>query len=88
MTQASSGLSPGTVHRFNLNRESLPGGLSFCSSHALNLAQTLDRLPPQVWVFGVEAHDFTPGQAVSETVLLGVTARVKAIVDLLNDETE
>jgi hydrogenase maturation protease len=90
----ASGAAPGTVHCFNLNRESLPGDLSFCSSHAfglaalLNLARALDRLPPQAWVFGVEAHDFTPGQAVSETVLLGVTACVKAIVDFLNNETE
>jgi hydrogenase maturation protease len=79
-----SGAAPGTVHCFNLSRESLPGDLAAL----LDLARALDRLPPQVRVFGVEAHDFTPGQAVSEAVLLGVTACVKAIVDLLNDETE
>jgi len=84
-----SGAAPGTVHCFNLSRESLPGDISFCSSHAfdlaalLNLARVLDRLPPQVWVFGVEAHDFTPGQAVNETVRLGVAACVAAITDLL-----
>ncbi|MFO7632013.1 MAG: hydrogenase maturation protease [Caldilinea sp.] len=88
-----SGAAPGTVHRFDLSRESLPGGLSFCSSHAfdltalLNLAQALDRLPPQVWVFGVEAHDFTHGHAVSEAVLLGVTACVETMVGLLDGAT-
>ncbi len=84
-----SGAAPGTMHCFNLSRESLPGDLSFCSSHAfdlaalLNLARALDRLPPQVWVFGVEAHDFTPGQAVSEAVLLGLGACVEEIVSRL-----
>lgn len=86
-----SGAAPGTVHCFDLSQESLPGGLVFCSSHAfdlaalLNLARALDRLPPQVWVFGVEAREFAPGQAVSETVLLGVTACVAAMADLLDD---
>lgn len=89
-----SGAAPGTVHCFDLSQESLPGGLAFGSSHAfdlaalLNLARALDRLPPQVWVFGVEAHDFTPGQTVSAAVLRGVTACVAAMADLLDDETE
>lgn len=63
--------------------------LSFCSSHAfhlaalLNLARALNRLPPRVWVFGVEAGDFTQGQPVGEAVRLGVTACVAAISGLL-----
>lgn len=85
-----SGATPGTVHCFDLSQESLPGGLAFCSSHAfdlaalLNLARTLERLPPQVWVFGVEAHNFVYGQPISEAVMSGVMACVGAIVDLLH----
>lgn len=89
-----SGAAPGMVHCFDLSQESLPGGLAFCSSHAfdlaalLNLARALERLPPQVWVFGVEAREFAPGQAVSETVLRGVTACVAAMADLLDDAND
>ncbi len=90
----TSGAAPGTVHCFDLSREPLPGSLSFCSSHAfdlaalLNLAQTLNRLPPQVWVFGVEGHDFSHGQAVSATVQRGVNKCVAAILDLLDAVTD
>lgn len=86
----ASGASPGTVHRFDLRHQALPGNLSFCSSHAfdlaalLNLARALDRLPAQVWVFGVEAHDVSHGQAVSEAVQHGVNRCVAAILALLN----
>lgn len=91
---ATSGAAPGTVHCFDFSRESLPGSLSFCSSHAfdlaalLNLAQTLNRLPPQVWVFGVEGHDFSHGQAVSATVQHGVNKCVAAILELLDAATD
>lgn len=87
---ATSGAAPGTVHCFDLSQEALPGSLSFCSSHAfdlaalLNLAQTLNRLPPQVWVFGVEGHEFVPGQTVSAPVQQGVNKCVAAILDLLD----
>lgn len=90
----TSGAAPGTVHCFDLSRGPLPGSLSFCSSHAfdlaalLNLAQTLNRLPPQVWVFGVEGHDFSHGQAVGATVQRGVNKCVAAILDLLDAVTD
>ncbi|GIK74790.1 MAG: peptidase M52 [Chloroflexota bacterium] len=90
----NSGAASGTVHCFDLSRESLPGSLSFCSSHAfdlaalLNLARTLNRLPPQVWVFGVEGREFAHGQAVSAAVQQGVDKCVAAILDLLDAVTD
>lgn len=87
---AMTGAAPGTVHCFDLSQESLPVSLSFCSSHAfdltalLDLARTLDRLPPHVWVFGVEGHEFAHGQAVSAAVQHGVNRCVTAILDLLH----
>lgn len=80
-----SGAAPGTVHRFDLSRETLPATFSFCSTHAfdlaalLDLARVLDRLPPQVWVFGVEAGDFAHGHPVSEAVMLGLAACIEGI---------
>lgn len=90
----TSGAAPGTVHCFDLSRESLPRSLSFCSSHAfdlaalLHLAQTLNRLPPHAWVFGVEGHEFAHGQAVSAAVQQGVNECVAAILDLLDVATD
>lgn len=90
----NSGAAPGTVHCFDLSRESLPGSLSFCSSHAfdlaalLNLAHTLNRLPPQVWVLGVEGHEFAHGQTVSAPVQQGVDRCVAAILALLDAVTD
>jgi hydrogenase maturation protease len=85
-----SGAAPGTVHHFDFRSEPLPAALSFCSTHAfdlvalLDLARVLDRLPPQVWVFGVEVSDFTHGHPIGESVLHGVTACVEAMVALLS----
>ncbi len=84
-----SGAAPGTVHRFDLCREPLPVTLSFCSTHAfdlaalLDLARALDRLPAQVWVFGIEARDLAHGHAVSKEVLRGVGMCVETIVKTL-----
>lgn len=86
--------APGTVHCFDLSRGVLPGSLSFCSNHAfdlaalLNLARTLHRLPPHVWVFGVEGHEFAHGQAVCAAVQQGVNKCVAAILDLLDVATD
>jgi hydrogenase maturation protease len=85
----ASGAAPGTVHRFDLSRETLPATLSFCSTHAFDLAALFDlaralgRLPRQVWVFGIEARDFTHGHPVSEEVMLGLGACVETIASLL-----
>ena len=86
-----SGAAPGTVHRFDLRREPLPATLSFCSTHAfdltalLDLARALDRLPAQVWVFGVEASNFTLDHPVGEAVTQGVAACVEAVAAVLKE---
>ena len=73
-----SGATPGTVYRFDLSHDRLPATHSFCSTHALDLAavvelaRVLDRLPPELWVFGVEAGDCTCGHPVSAAVLQGL----------------
>jgi len=84
-----SGAAPGTVHRFDLSRETLPAALRFCSTHAFDLAALFDlarvlgRLPAQVWVFGVEASDFTHGHPVGEEVMAGLGACVETVAALL-----
>ena len=81
-----SGAAPGTVHCIDLSQETLPASHTFCSTHALDLsalldlARVLDRLPPQLWVYGIEAGDFTHGRPVSEAVILGLARCVEKIV--------
>src|SRR5215470_6175153 len=47
-----SGANPGTIYRFDALRQALPASLSFSSSHTfgaaeiIELARTLDQLPP------------------------------------------
>ena len=80
---------PGTVHCFDLSRDGLPETHAFCSTHALDLAavvelaRVLDRLPPELWVYGVEASDFTHGHAVGAAVLRGMNECVETIVAAL-----
>jgi hydrogenase maturation protease len=85
-----SGAALGTVHRFDLSRVTLPATLAFCSTHALDLAllidlaRVLDRLPPEVLVFGVEASNFAQGHLPSTAVMHGLTRCVEAIAAILS----
>jgi len=69
-----SGAAPGSLHVFDARAAPLPVGLRCSSSHALGLAQAielaraLDRLPAELWVYGVEGADFEPGHGLSPAV--------------------
>jgi hydrogenase maturation protease len=85
-----SGAAPGTVHCFDLGKDKLPVTHAFCSTHALDLvavmdlARVLDRLPSEIWVFGVEASDFIHGHPVSTAVLHGLNTCVETIVAVIH----
>jgi hydrogenase maturation protease len=59
--------SPGTIHRIDLLRESLPAGMSLASTHAfgltdaVELARALDQLPARLVVYAVVGERFDPG---------------------------
>ena len=64
----------------------LPQAAKFgCSTHALGLAdaielaRSLERLPKQVVLYGIEAADFTPGGAPSAALLAGVSEAAERI---------
>jgi len=76
---ASSGEPPGTVFRFDACEDPIPEGtLRGCSTHAMGigavieLARTLDRLPPRLTVYAIEGRDFTIGAPMSPEVLKAV----------------
>lgn len=69
-----SGRQVGAVVRFELEGEPLPAIFSPMSTHALGLreaielARTLDRLPDQVVIFGIEGARFGVGEPMSSAV--------------------
>jgi hydrogenase maturation protease len=80
----SSGAPPGTLHRLDPLSEPIPAALSQGSTHAfglaetIELARTLDRLPPRLTVYGIEGERFAAGQQLS--------APVSAAVDAVREE--
>ena len=84
---ASSGAPPGTLHRFDATFDVLPKNFFRHSTHqfgvaeAVEMARTLDRLPGQLIVYGVEGADFTLGAPLSPDVqnaVLDVVGRIKS----------
>lgn len=76
---ACSGAPPGTIHRFEATRAPLPPRLlRETSTHGaglqagIELARALDRLPPELWIYGIEGSDFGPGKSCSHAVSLAV----------------
>jgi hydrogenase maturation protease len=69
-----SGAAAGGIHRFEAGIEPLPRELFVGSTHALGVAEAieiaraLDRLPPSVKIYGVEAGNLQPGADLSPEV--------------------
>ena len=81
-----TGAVAGSVVRFDASSAQIKNDLeSFASSHAFNLAETielarsLNRLPPRLVVFGIEAADFTLGNDLSAAVAGAVAAVAERI---------
>ena len=81
----SSGGTPGTVHRFVVGREPLPGSAP-TSTHGLGLAealamaQTIGRAPGRLIVWGVEGGCFAMGAGISPDVAAAVPAVVNGVL--------
>ena len=66
-----SGAAPGTIRRIDASTESIPADLvQQCSTHSLSLleavemARALEKLPPEVVIYGVEGQSFDPGEGL------------------------
>ena len=70
----ASGSKPGTIYRFDASTRSIPTDLSFHSTHAfsvaeaIELARTLDQLPPYLLVYAIERENFSAGVGLSPEV--------------------
>ena len=84
---AAAGATPGHIHRFDLAAEKLPRELSFASSHAMGLPETielarvLDRAPERIIVYAIEGRRFDAGAALSPDVSDAVTEAADRIVE-------
>ncbi|MGA9407895.1 MAG: hydrogenase maturation protease [Bacteroidota bacterium] len=84
----SSGAVPGTVHRVDARIKPLPKELVLFSTHAFGVAQavelarSMNTLPPKLVLFGVEGKNFSSGTNLSFEVL----AVVQRITQMLLDE--
>jgi hydrogenase maturation protease len=83
---ALSGAPPGTVHRFDATRDTLPKDLFHYSSHlfavaeAVEMARILGRLPKLLIVYGIEGETFDFGEGLSPAVERACTQLEKRII--------
>lgn len=81
----SSGAAPGTLHRFDARSERIPAIFSRFSSHAfgvaeaVELARTMNELPPRIVVFGIEGKAFEMGIGLSPEVVTAARIAVRAV---------
>ncbi len=86
----SSGSAPGSIHRVDAVTTELPVAWFSCSTHnfgiaeAVELARTLDQLPPKLVVFGIEGGDFSPGEGLTEEVEQAVAQVAEELGALIN----
>ncbi len=76
---------PGTLHAIDAIAASIPTPFSSFSSHtfsladAVQLAKNLDRLPRQLWIYGIEAQKHQMGIGLSKSVQKTALSLVKTI---------
>ena len=83
-----SGEKPGKVYRFDAASGTIPKSFfnpysthSFSVAEAIQLAFALDKLPPKLAVFGIEARNFEQGEGVSSEVEDAIRVVVERIVE-------
>jgi len=80
-----SGAPLGTIHRFDARAASVPTGFFHYSTHAFSvaeaveLARSLDQLPPHLVVYGIESENFAAGVQLSPAVEQAVEAVVERL---------
>ena len=87
----SSGAPPGTLHAIDVRETPLDRDLfrhsthSFGVAEAVELAKTLGRIPPVVWVNGIEGKDFGAGTGLSPEVLASAEKTTAAVLRQIDE---
>ena len=75
--------NPGKIYRYDLRTQKLPAIFSNYSTHSFNLAEAielglkLNKLPPELIIYGIEGKNFETGVGLSDEVL-------KAVREIIN----
>ncbi|MGI9607516.1 MAG: hydrogenase maturation protease [Acidimicrobiales bacterium] len=83
---ARAGSSAGSIHRIEVGVDPLPEWASIASSHsagvaeAIALARTIDALPDELILYGVEPADLSIGEGLSAAVASAVPRLVELLV--------
>ncbi|KPK30001.1 MAG: hypothetical protein AMK69_04830 [Nitrospira bacterium SG8_3] len=83
----SSGGQPGRIFRFNALRQRIPGSFFMYSTHnfglaeTVELARTLNRLPPCLIIYGIEGKNFGEGLNLSPEVRRVAKEVVKKVIN-------
>ena len=81
------GAPPGTIHRFQVGRASLPEAFRHPSTHgagiesAVALGRALDRNPKKLIIYGVEPADMTDGRGLSTAVERSLPLLVERVLE-------
>jgi len=87
---ASSGASPGTIHTFEATNTQIPRDFLHYSTHrfgvaeAIELARSLDLLPPRIILHAIEGQVFDYGNALSPEVEDAIGLVAKQICNTLD----
>lgn len=83
-----SGAPPGVLHTIDAHAAPVPVDLFTCSTHglgvatAVELARTLNRLPPHLVLVGIEGKEFGIGQGLSTEVESVLPAVIEQIAQM------
>jgi hydrogenase maturation protease len=84
-----SGAPPGTIHCLDGRAAPVPTGFFHYSTHAfsvaeaIELARSLDELPPHLILYGIEGDNFSAGEALSAAVEQAVEVVVEQAAEEL-----
>ncbi len=82
-----SGAPAGSIHRLDATKAPVPRGFFHYSTHAFSvaeaveLARSLDQLPPHLVVYGIEGENFAAGVGLSSVVEQAVQEVVERVAE-------
>lgn len=88
---SKSGAKAGTVFRFDAHQQSIPAAFFHYSTHAFSvaeaveLARSLEKLPPGLIVYAIEGKNFEAGAAISPEVEGAVGGVIERVLNDLKE---